>query len=79
MIARGAGLHPPRTRQIGRDHAADSGGAGALAEQRPIIGRLESEFLSVRREQRFNLHERGAGLRRQHKLGRLTERYSRQT
>ena len=46
MIARGAGLEPARTRDIGRKHAADVA-AGGAAEQRRIVHRLKGELLPL--------------------------------
>ena len=78
MIARGAGLDPPRARQIRRERAAERAGVGRPAEDRAVVHRLEGELLAFALDQRLDLGERRAGLGRQHQFLRLVQRHAAQ-
>ena len=74
MIARGAGLYPPRPGEVSSECTADRARVRRTSEKRPVIHRLEGQPLAACGGQRFHLGERRAGLRRQHQLLRLVER-----
>jgi hypothetical protein len=74
MVARGAGLDAPRTRQIGRNCAADRARLGWDTEQSPVIHRLESEFLPACGNKSLDLGQWRPGLGRQYEFFRLVQR-----
>jgi hypothetical protein len=74
VVARGAGLDAARAGEIACDDAADGALPGLPAEHRPVIHRLEGEFLVVLVQKLLDVGERRAGARRQHQFGRLVQR-----
>ena len=76
MVARRTRLDAPRPGKIGGKHAADRAAARLAAEQRPVVHRLEGEFLAVLGKQLLDLGERRAGPGRQHQFLRLVERHA---
>src|SRR5207244_12950529 len=73
VIARGAGVEPARTGQIGADRTAECAPVRITAEQRAIVDGLESERLVVLLKQSFNFGDRRAGARREHQFSRLVK------
>ena len=70
VIARRAGRHAPRAREVRGEHAADRA-RPRDAEQRAEVRRLEREALRARRELPLDHRERRRGERGQHELLRL--------
>ena len=76
MVARGAGLDPPRPRKVRRERAAERARVRGPAEDRAVIHRLEGELLALALDQRLDLGERRAGPGREHQLLRLVQRHA---
>ena len=74
MIARRAGKNAPTAREIGGDHPADRGLAGAVAERGSKIDRLEGKHLIALGEKLLDLADRCPRLHHEHELGRLVKR-----
>ena len=77
MIARGAGLDPPRARQVGRERAAERARvrpARRAAGRNPSARRRAAGPCSS--HQRLDLGERRAGLGREHQFLRLVQRHA---
>jgi hypothetical protein len=74
MIAHAAGLDPPRTREPGRDHAAD-GADIRRAQQLRRIHRLERKLLVLGIDQRQHVGDGRAGLYGEDQLVRLVGRH----
>ena len=74
MVARRAGLDPPRPGEVARERAADRALARRPAEHGAVVGRLEGELLLVLGEQHLDRGKRRAGARRHHELRGLVER-----
>ena len=77
VIARGAGRHAPRAREVRREHAANRL-AARLVEQPSVVRRLEREPLRVRVERALDRGERSRGAGRQHELLRFVRHDARQ-
>src|SRR5262249_44648706 len=71
MIACGARLDTARPRDVGGEHPAERALAGAGAEHRPAVDRLERQLLSLAADQRLDFRDRRAGARGKHQLLRL--------
>ena len=73
MVACRTGKNAPTAREIGCDHAADRGLAGAVAKHGSEIDRLERQHLIALGEPLLDLADRGAGENHEHEFGRLVQ------